>query len=102
MNIGIMSILLKNKYADYDGWLNKYQSIWENAKNIIDLGCGCGVNSIFFSERGIDVLPCDFSEIALSLVKAQFQKAQTMRFDMSEIEANKYEYKKYAWEICAG
>jgi len=36
-----------NKHAEYDGWLNKYQSIWKNAKNIIDLGCGCGVNSIF-------------------------------------------------------
>ena len=72
------------KYAEYDGWLNKYQSIWENAKNIIDLGCGCGVNSIFLHEHNINALICDFSKVALTLVKSAIPTAQIMCFDMTE------------------
>jgi SAM-dependent methyltransferase len=73
-----------NKFADYDGWLNKYQPIWKIAENIIDLGCGCGVNSIFLNEHSINAFICDFSEVALSLVKSAIPSAQTMCFDMSE------------------
>ena len=72
------------KYADYDGWLNKYQAIWGSAENIIDLGCGCGVNSIFFYEHNINAIICDFSQVALSLVKSSIPQAKTMCFDMAE------------------
>ena len=72
------------KYANYDGWLNKYQSIWENSDNTIDLGCGCGVNSIFLNTYDINTVMCDFSKTALTLVKSAIPKAKTLCFDMTK------------------
>ena len=72
------------KYANYDGWLNRYHAIWKNAKNIIDLGCGCGVNSVFLHEHDINTIVCDFSKVALTLVKTALPQARTMCFDMTD------------------
>ena len=72
------------KYAKYDGWLNKYQPIVEIAGNIIDLGSGCGVNSIFLNEHNINALICDFSEVALALVESAIPGAHTMCFNMKD------------------
>jgi len=72
------------KCPDYDGWMNKYQSIWGNAENIIDLGCGCGINSIFLRNRNIKTIICDFSEIALRIAKSALPQTEFMCFDMTD------------------
>lgn len=69
---------------NYDGWLDKYDAIWKRADNIIDLGCGCGVNAVFLREQGIQTIACDFSETALARVRALLPGIQTLCFDLSE------------------
>ena len=72
------------KYALYDGWLNRYQSIWKEAINIIDLGCGCGVDTIYLNKQNITTIACDFSKTALGMVISALLQAHTMCFDMTE------------------
>ena len=70
-------------YPSYDGWLDKYRALWENAGNIIDLGCGSGVNSIFLRGQGVRTIACDFSGEALARLKSALPDARRMCFDMS-------------------
>ena len=68
----------------YDDWLEKHREMWQNAKNVIDLGCGAGVNSVYLHAQGIQTIACDFSENALKRVKAVLPGAQTLCFDMTD------------------
>lgn len=72
------------KDSPYDGWLDKYISQLKNAKTIIDLGCGDGVNALYLQENGINVIACDFSESALEQLKKKNANIKTMCFDMEK------------------
>ncbi len=68
----------------YDLWLDKYSHILEKSKDtpIIDLGCGLGNDSLYLSERGYPVIPCDISEAALDMVKESIPNIRTTVVDM--------------------
>lgn len=72
------------KFPVYDGWLDKYIDLLEKAENIIDLGCGNGVDTIFLANRNISCISCDFSETALLLLKQKYAKATTEYVDISK------------------
>ena len=72
------------RLPDYDGWLDQYWDVWKNARNIIDLGCGSGVNTIFLNSQGVRTIACDFSGRALDRLLSILPGARTLCFDMAE------------------
>lgn len=74
----------KPEKPDYDLWLNKYDDILNESKDlpIIDLGCGWGADTLFLIEKGYKVIACDFSKEAVKRVKKFIPSAKVMQFDM--------------------
>lgn len=74
------------KKPNYDPWLDKYNDILELSRDvpIIDLGCGCGSDSLYLSEMGYKVISCDISEVAIDRVREFVPEVQTMVLDMLE------------------
>lgn len=70
----------------YDDWLVKHTDLLEVSRNmaILDLGCGVGCDSLFLSERGFDVISCDWSEEALQHVKRHVPRAHTRQINLLE------------------
>lgn len=57
-----------------DGWLADYDGIIENCFTpVIDLGCGSGNNTLHFLNKGKMVIACDQSEVAINLIRKNFQ-----------------------------
>lgn len=79
----------------YDLWLDEYKDILEQNtdKEILDLGCGIGADTLYLLERGYDVLSCDFSNEALKSIQANIPNSKTLYLDMMKdfpIEDNTY------------
>ncbi len=69
----------------YSEWLDGYKDIIKNCKTkALDLGCGAGSDSYYLTEKGIEVVACDYSPIALKTAKKEAPKAQTMLVDISK------------------
>lgn len=70
----------------YDLWLDKYEKILIESKNIpiIDLGCGCGNDTLYLKERGYEVISCDFSEKALTRLSDFIGNVNVRCFDMQD------------------
>lgn len=70
----------------YDNWLDNYIDIINNTEGkTIDLGCGEGNNSLYLTERGKEVLACDFSASAIQIVNKYLPNVETKQFDMRNI-----------------
>lgn len=71
--------------AEYSSWLDKYAEKISNCKTkVLDLGCGIGYDSDYLSQKGLDVVACDFSDVALKRLKERVPRAQTILLDISE------------------
>ena len=69
----------------YDNWLDKYENILKTCKTpVLDLGCGTGNNTLYLTERGLHVLACDYSEVALEKIKKNFSDVETKFLDISQ------------------
>ena len=69
----------------YDNWLEKYLNLMENVKTpILDLGAGLGNDSLFLTEKGFDVLSCDYAVESLNYIKKRIPNAKTMLVDISK------------------
>ncbi|MCD8195102.1 MAG: class I SAM-dependent methyltransferase [Coprobacillus sp.] len=68
----------------YDNWLDKYQCILHNCStNVLDLGCGTGNDTLYLVERGFKVIACDYSKVALDILKKNISSAETKLIDIS-------------------
>jgi SAM-dependent methyltransferase len=69
---------------EYDLWLDKYESILQDANDlpIIDLGCGYGNDTLYLHERGYRVVSCDLSAEALKRLTYFIAEPVTKQFDM--------------------
>ncbi len=83
--------LKKNRYGIEPSYLakNKFKFIKTiNAKNILELGCGEGRDSIFFAKEGLKVTSIDFSERAIFSFKEKIiekhleEKIKILRGDL--------------------
>ena len=79
----------------YDLWLDEYKDILEQNKDkeILDLGCGIGADTLYLLERGYNVLSCDFSNEALKSIQDNIPNSKTLYLDMMKdfpIEDNTY------------
>ena len=79
----------------YDLWLDEYKDILEQNKDreILDLGCGIGADTLYLLERGYNVLSCDFSNEALKSIQNNIPNSKTVYLDMMKgfpIEDNTY------------
>lgn len=74
------------KRPTYDLWLDKYIDILEknNGKEIIDLGCGGGGDTLYLIERGYKVIACDYSEEALKILNKFIPEVNTIQMDISK------------------
>jgi SAM-dependent methyltransferase len=74
------------KRATYDGWLDIFDRAIEHCDTpIIDLGCGNGNNARYLSQRGKEVIACDYTQKALDLIKENMPEvAKTLCFDMRD------------------
>jgi SAM-dependent methyltransferase len=74
------------KRATYDGWLDIFDRAIEHCDTpIIDLGCGNGNNARYLSQRGKEVIACDYTQKALDLIKENKPEvAKTLCFDMRD------------------
>ncbi len=68
----------------YDLWLDEYKDILEQNKDkeILDLGCGIGADTLYLLERGYNVLSCDFSNEALKSIQDNIPNSKTLHLDM--------------------
>lgn len=78
-----------NKYFSgtikYDDWLENYNGIIERSNGpVIDLGCGTGNNSLYLVEKGKNIIACDYSDVAIKIVKKYLPQVQTYQFDMTD------------------
>ena len=68
-----------------DPWIDKYREfISQLSGSLLDLGCGVGQYSLFFSDLGFDVTSADISERALDHLKKKRPEIKTVRLDMTE------------------
>lgn len=74
------------KKPTYDLWLNKHIDILEKNKDkeIIDLGCGTGADTLYLTERGYKVIACDYSEEALKILNKFIPEVKTIQIDISK------------------
>lgn len=79
----------------YDNWLEDYKDILNNNKNneILDLGCGIGADTLYLTEKGFNVLSCDFSREALNNIKENISNSKTMYLNM--LDRFPFEDEKY-------
>jgi ubiquinone/menaquinone biosynthesis C-methylase UbiE len=70
----------------YDDWLNKFENALSSSKNkdIIDLGCGFGNDTLYLSERGYTVISCDYSIEALNRLDKFIKEPKKKLFNMLE------------------
>ena len=69
----------------YSSWLDKYVDAIDRCKTkALDLGCGVGYDSYYLTQKGLEVIACDFSEVALSRLKENVKDVETMLLDISE------------------
>ena len=71
----------------YDLWLDEYEDLLEQNrdKEILDLGCGIGADTLYLLERGYNVLSCDFSNEALKSIQDNIPNSKTLCFDMMKV-----------------
>lgn len=68
-----------------DPWIEKYEDIFTTHKGaLLDLGCGVGQYSKYFSDKGFEVTSADISERALEYLSAKMPQISTVRLDMTE------------------
>jgi ubiquinone/menaquinone biosynthesis C-methylase UbiE len=72
------------KKPQYDDWLDKYHDFLDKSKDIpiIDLGCGFGNDTLYLTERGYQVISCDYSIEALNRLKFFIEKPNIRQFNM--------------------
>lgn len=71
--------------SSYDNWLDKYINLFDLNSKIVELGCGRAYSSNHLFKLGFkNILACDFSKIALDMVKKENPELKTMLFDMSK------------------
>ncbi len=68
----------------YDDWLDKFDDVLSLSKNkdIIDLGCGFGNDTLYLTERGYSVISCDYSIEALNRLDKFIKEPRKMLFNM--------------------
>lgn len=70
---------------EYSKWLEKYNDIFKNCETeILDLGCGVGCDSIYLFEKGFNIIACDFSKVALDILKKNNSKIKTKLIDITK------------------
>lgn len=72
------------RFPQDDGFLSEWIDHLKQAKRIVDLGCGNGVNTLFLREQGVSTIACDFSEPALELLTKLIPDANVLLFDMTD------------------
>ena len=70
---------------EYSSWLDKYAEKFSRCgTKVLDLGCGIGYDSDYLTRKGLEVVACDFSEVALRRLKERVPSAKTILLDISE------------------
>lgn len=64
---------------------NKYLSFLKPGASILDVGCGAGVKSKYFTNKGFDVTGIDFSEEMIKLAKEQVPSGKFLVKDIKEL-----------------
>lgn len=76
---------MKTREVVYDGWLKDYETEIEKCSTpIVDLGCGLGNNLSYLTQKGKEVLACDYSDIAIETIQKDFPNVKTKLFDMTQ------------------
>lgn len=69
----------------YDGWLNKYTSLFKKEDLFLELGCGRAYCSRYLIENGFEnVIASDFSNEVIKIVNKEAPSLKTMILDISE------------------
>lgn len=70
---------------EYSKWLDKYaEKISSCGTKVLDLGCGIGYDSDYLTRKGLEVIACDFSDVALRRLQERVPDVKTMLLDISE------------------
>ena len=70
---------------EYSSWLDKYAERFLMCETkVLDLGCGIGYDSEYLTKKGLEVIACDFSEVALRRLRERVPNVKTIILDISE------------------
>ncbi len=70
---------------EYSSWLDKYtEKFLKCTTKVLDLGCGIGYDSDYLTKKGLEVIACDFSDVALRRLRERVPNVKTMQLDISE------------------
>lgn len=76
---------LENQELICDDWLDLFEEkITSSTLPIIDLGCGKGNNVLYLTKKEKQVIPCDYSEIAIQNINKKFPNIKALCFDMTK------------------
>lgn len=68
-----------------DPWIEKYEDVIASCSgSLLDLGCGVGQYSKYFSDMGFEVTSADISARALEYLSERMPQLRTVKLDMTE------------------
>ncbi len=67
----------------YDGWLDRYLSLFHKQDVIVELGSGRAYDSRYLLEKGFsNITACDFSKEVIAIIQKEVPSLKTLSFDM--------------------
>ena len=70
----------------------------QTPRNVLDLGCGSGTNSIYLAQHGSNVVGVDFSSKALALARAKAQRAN-VAVDFRQDDVTRIEFLQAPFDL---
>ncbi len=68
-------------------------------RTILDVGCGNGVDSLYFAARGYDVTATDFSESGIAILRSQAKEKDLIIDARLHDTARTFPFRKHAFDI---
>lgn len=96
--------ILRNKYGfEYpfrsDPFLEKAVTYLKNGKNLLDVGCGEGADSVYFAQKGYRVTAIDNNKIYLDRFRAFVKDHKLTTISIAHGDVINYQYRQNYYDV---